>query len=178
MEPWWHWLVTALGGGIVVGLLSLWGERMRTRASDRTRWLDTRRDLAARFLHATDELFKWTLAQSNMMRARQANTPVLFVDDVTDVESAMRKVSEASTAVGRIGTEIDLVGSQAEREAATRLAESVWGVARANGSDPGEGFKDRMDTALKENRDAREAFRDAVREGLVPPKRRFFARRA
>jgi hypothetical protein len=145
---------------------------MRTRSSDRTRWFDTRRDLAARYLHATDELLKWTLAQSNIMRGWQSKIPVLTVEGVSDPETAMQRVATVSDAVGRLMTEIDLVGSQAERDAALRLREAVWDIARANGSDESENRGAQIQAAAREQSDAREGFREAARRGLVPPPRR------
>lgn len=104
----------------------------------------------------------------------------MAIDEVSDPTAAMRKVAAASDRVGRLNGEIDLVGSDEERVAAKRLRESVWALASANGNR--QGFEDvnaerakRIEAAGREHNEAREAFREAARRGLVPTRRRWRA---
>jgi hypothetical protein len=172
MDTWWQVLVSALGGSALTGALALWGAHQRERWSDRTRWLDLRRDLAVRFLEAADDLLKWTTAQSNMSAFAETGG-TLTIDGVSDRWEAMRRVHEADMTVQHLNTEIDLVGTDDERVAAARLRAAVWKLAAANGrvAKDDESKQQRtfdLEGAVREQHAAREHFRETARRGLVP----------
>jgi hypothetical protein len=168
-----QWPVVAgtLGAALIVGGLSLVGEHLRARRSERARWLDARRDLAAQFLAATDELLKWATAHGAMMLMR-ADGGRMTVDGVSTPEEAGKKVADAERAVRLLHTEIDLIGSDEERPAAARLREAVWELASANSQMTANAAEVaqrqvRLTSAGEEHHAAREAFREAARRGLV-----------
>jgi hypothetical protein len=161
MNPAWIGVVgTATGAGIgggIGGALTFWGEHLRAARADRIRWLDLRRELAVRFLEATDEAFKWLIVRSNMLESAQQGM-TWNVEGVTTQWEAGRKIINADNTIRGLHTEIDLVGSQNEREAAARLRSAVWNVTGPNSSDE----------TLREHHEAREAFREAVRREIAP----------
>jgi hypothetical protein len=151
----WVTVAGTLGGAVVGGGVGLVGERLRFRHDDRTRWLDLRRELAVRFLEATEDIYKWTRALSVNQTARDSGMEIQVHGASNEME-VFSRLQAADELTRKLHTEIDLVGTQAERDAAKRLRDAVWATE-----------KDR-DNAEQETMDALEAFRQTARRGLVP----------
>jgi small-conductance mechanosensitive channel len=171
MEAWW-----VLGGAAVGGGISLLGERFRARWSDRTRWLDTRRQLAVGYLQASEEVVKSIISMRDTQRAN-------LLDPTVSVASEDARVATAVQRLDELRVEIDLVGSEEERAAAKRLRDAAANLDRALAGLRGTGEEGReryeaLRDANHEYEQAREAFREAARAGLVPKQRgrRFLAR--
>lgn len=163
-----------MSGGAVVGVLALVGERLRSRARGRERWLDLRRELAVRFLDAIEDVHRWATMGTNLMVSETTGSPSITIEGVSSWQDASAKLGAADAAVRALSVEIGLVGSPEERAAAERLREAVWTATSAYART----FDDVDDAKRKENvarRDetaqelmaARELFETIVRKGLT-----------
>lgn len=149
----WAVVVGTVAGALAGGGVGLLTQHLRFRHDDRSRWLDLRRELAVRFLDATDDIYKWTRNLAAMHTAAQSGIELQFEGISNDVD-VMQKLHEADEQARKLNTEIDLVGSEAERAAAARLRNAVW-------ASEGE-------QAEEEAREARSAYQDTVRDALIP----------
>jgi hypothetical protein len=164
-----QWPVVAgtLGAALIVGGLTLLGEHLRSGRARRERWLRDRRELAARFLAATDDLLKWATVQGTMA-LMEAEGGAMTADGVSTWEEAGQRVHELDETVRRLHIEIALVGTQAERAAAARLREAVWRVASASGKPtPERANISPVQLAAEEHHDARTEFATTARRGLA-----------
>ena len=148
-------------GGIALGwALTTLTERGRRRHAAKVHWLDLRRDLAVKFLEATEDLDKWTLGFSNLAASIDSGGPLLSVEGVTDLNEVLRRKAEADRRVYALRTEIELVGTREERDAARALWKAV--------SDVGVAYADYLRSPSGEDKDAAQArHQDAVAERVV-----------
>jgi hypothetical protein len=160
-------------GGIALG----WGlnaitESWRRRRDARTRWNDLRRDLAVRFLEATERVWEWSNKLTNMTKAEQTGMGLVYKGAET-FEATMAKIGEADRDVRSLDTEIQLIGSDSEKESAHRLREAAWAVGAAYSAyqraEEGEreARQREFDAANGDYVDARDAFLVSARKGLL-----------
>lgn len=181
MNPWTSGAF-ALGGIGLGWILTTLTEKSRRRHARRTHWLDLRRELGVRFVDATDNLQKWSLALSNIASAKPGE-PTIGIDGVTTVVEAMHRQGEAYHALGALATEMELIGTPAERAAAERLtrlvseASTAYAAAvRLEGEERALRLKDSVST-YSLARAARNDFLSTMRRGLLGESTRHFWQR-
>jgi hypothetical protein len=160
-------------GGVALG----WGlnaltDLVRRRRDARTRWSDLRRELAVRFLEAAERVWMWSNNLTNMRLAERTGVG-LTIEGVSTYQDVMAKTAQADRDLRSLDTEIQLIGSDSEKEAARRLREAAWavGTAYAAYQQVAEGEREarqrEFDAANREYTDAREAFLAVARKGLL-----------
>jgi hypothetical protein len=127
-----EWLSGAFAlSGITVGwALNAVTDFVRRKREARLRWNDLRRELAVRFLAATERVWVWSNNFTNVSSAERMGVG-LSIEGGATYEDVMAKIAEADRDVRSLDTEIQLIGSDAEREAAHRLREAAWSVGSA-----------------------------------------------
>jgi hypothetical protein len=172
----WPTVVAALGGialgATVSGGLAWLMEESRRGHELRTHWLDVRRDLAVRFLDSTEDVFTLTNQLTLHMRADQGEPRLVAGNGPQTTQETMALIHEADVRVRALSTELDLVGSRPEREAANELRQAAWlafSGSRIAGPDalPVEDIAAANADAVPAYYEARAQFQDAVRSGLV-----------
>lgn len=150
----WPTVVAGLGGTIVGGLIGWFTEFSRYRRQCRERFLDQRRDLSARFLAAADVVNSYAEAVTLWGTVKEELT-----------EKLSRAADDAVDDMYRLNSEMELVSTKPERDAALHLAE----VARdyVTGA-TGWGDETPLPTLRSALTDAREAFLTAARSELAP----------
>lgn len=131
----------ALGGTALGWGLNALTDLLRRRRNARAHWNDLRRELAVRFLGATERVWVWSNNLANMTLAERTGIE-LTVEGVRTRKDVISKIAEADRDVRSLDTEIQLIGSDAERDAANRLREAAWslGAAYAEYQDLDPGF--------------------------------------
>lgn len=172
----WPTVVAGLGGtalgATATGSFAWLMEKSRRQHELHTHWLDARRDLAVRFLDAAEDVVELALQLTNLMRADEGGPRVVMVGGPQTTGEAMELLHGADVRVRALNTEIDLVGSEGERQAAKDLREAAWltfSGSRVVGPDarPPEDVQAANADALRAYQEARSRFRETVREGLV-----------
>jgi hypothetical protein len=149
----WPTVVAGLGGTIVGGLAAWFIEFSRYRRQRRECFLDQRRDLSARFLAAADVVSSYAEAVHFQGIAKEEL-----------IEELNRAADDAVNEMYRLYSNMELVSTKTERDAALQVAEAARDyMSGATGWD---------DTPLPKLRsalsDAREAFLTAARSELAP----------
>jgi hypothetical protein len=125
-----------------------------------------------RFLEATERVWVWSNKLTNVTKAEQTGMRLAY-EGADTFEAAMAKISEADRDVRSLDTEIQLIGSDSEKEAAHRLREAAWAVGAAYAAyqrvEEGEREERQreFDAANRAYNDAREAFLVSARKGLL-----------
>jgi hypothetical protein len=188
----WATAVGTVAGAVVGGMIGIVTERLRAGDRRRERWLDLRRELAVRYLDATDQVWNWSSLYTNLL-----NPTGLFagagirvdpasldfsLEDVSDPQEAQRNRINAETRLRSLGTEIDLIGSDDERAAAMMLRTTMhhMGVMYdvAMRPDADDAARKTFQDARQTYSDYRSRFEEAAREGLTgtPWHRRIWGR--
>lgn len=174
----WPTVVAGLGGtalgALVTGGLAWTRDKSRWRRDDRTRWIELRRDLAVRCLEATADVVTWSVATNSFLRLEAAGRGGFHpsVRGVSSAHDALQKWGESDARVHEVLLEIDLVGTEEERAAATQLREAAWGLASSGHPSPGQ--QEATETTEKYRAAAaaydvaRAHFRQTVRKSLAP----------
>lgn len=164
----WSSGVFALAGVALAGGIAVATERSRWRRDDRLRWIGQRRDLAVRFLEATQDVVYGVADLAMMMRTEEEGGRVTKVGGPTTVLEAMEVMHQADVRVRALAIEIDLIGTDEERVAADALRQAAWkAFSGARSSSGGERRSTPTPEGLAEYESARTRFQEAVRRGLA-----------
>lgn len=180
--PTWIAPVFTLVGVAAGWSLNILGDALRERQATRRRWDDLRRQLAIQFLDATDQVGRWANVATNISSFEKSGVGFEF-DGVSDRRVALAKISEADKQVRDLYIEIQLIGSDAERQAAALVRDATWksatGYAAFQAADAAErAAKQReFETADGNCRVARDAYLETVRNELLPDERKVSLRR-